>query len=771
MSLALSYCCRRVAPVLIAFVGIAYGQAPSSSASLISQHSQQLREMNQQVLNIYAQLQASLSKPNVLHQELKVLSAARSALLATLVREDSREALSLALSPEVLTELIAAFPEAATNFESHGHWEGRIERWVIDNQDKSHRALTLLKSGSQIFELSFSHEEPAGLANGSTLQVEGAQVGNTIAVSWAASTTNGAASTSLTNTASGSTLSTGCCSTTGAQNIAVFLITFPGVPVPSYLTSQSVYASYFGTNARSLDGYWREASYGKTWATGSVYGVYTLSTSYGCTTTNDFDAMRSETLTQAANAGVNLSGYTAFAFVAPDYQCGWAGLASIGPMTLNNVTGGFSYINGTVWRNSNDDPVKTLAHEAGHNLGLNHSNSRAFGTEALGPVGSAGTLTEYGDQFSAMADGAFGHYAAPHKAEILNWLPNYQVVQSSGTFTIQPLEITSTGLQALKIQRGTGNNSWLWVEYRQPLGNYDNSYINNYPQWYPWANQIFTGALIHYEDSLTTGGYSHLLDFTPTSSSAFLDPVLAAGQTWSDPYSNLTIAVGSATSSGLTVAISYGAASCTHANPTISASPLNPSTSAGGTVNYTLSVTSNDSPACSGSTFGLISSQPSTWPTSFSTSGLALLPGQTGSVNMTKTAPSGTLPGTYAVDATAVNGSFSGTSAANVTVMNGATLSVGLSVSTSSYSVRQTVTMTAAAMNGALAASGVTVTFTLTQPGGLKTSKVVTADSSGKAVWSYKIGAKGPTGIYTVTAQATYNSHSATSSPVSFTVN
>src|SRR5262249_50229748 len=156
-----------------------------------------------------------------------------------------------------------------------------------------------------------------------------------------------------------------------------------------------------------------------------------------------------------------------------------------------------------------------------------------------------------------MSDGGMGHYAAPHKVEELGWIgpANYQVVQSSGTWTLQPYEAAPTGLQVLKIQRGTGLNAWLWVEYRQPIGNYDITYVRD-PASTPWGNQVFSGALIHYEDSFATY-YTHLLDFTPTSAYVFYDPALAAGQTWVDPYTSLSITVQSATATGLTVKVSY----------------------------------------------------------------------------------------------------------------------------------------------------------------------------------------------------------------------
>ena len=482
--------------------------------------------------------------------------------------------------------------------------------------------------------------------------------------------------------------------------------------------------------------------------------------------------MRSETFAQAAAAGVNPSNYTGFHFVAPDFNCGWSGLASIGPVTQNAMTGYWSYINGTEWHNNDTGfAAVTIMHESGHNLGLNHSNSRAFETEALGPLGTSGTDTEYGDGFSAMSNGGSGHYTAPHKAEILHWLPNYQVVQSGGTYTIQPLEVTTAGLQAIKIQRGTGSNAWLWIEYRQPIGNYDIDYYRPNDPWDPWANQIFSGALVHYEDSLTTAAHSDLLDFTPTSAYGFYDPALAAGQTWVDPYSNLSITVQSATASGLTISVAYsGTASCTQANPTVSMSPANPSVSAGSSVTYTVSVTNKNSASCPTGSFSLASSQPAGWIGALSAASLTINPGQTMSATLTETVPATATAGTYAVSSSAANGSFVGFGPANATVVTVSTLTDTTSLSASTYSAPQKIVATATVASGSAPAAGASVAFTLTKTNGSKVTGTATTDSTGKATWSYKLGAKDPAGTYSVMNTATYKSQVTMSNSVDFSV-
>jgi len=362
-----------------------------------------------------------------------------------------------------------------------------------------------------------------------------------------------------------------------------------------------------------------------------------------------------------------------------------------------------------------------------------------------------------------MGSQTLGEYPAPQKAEVLKWLvggTNYQVVQTSGTWTLQPLEAGSGGLQALKIQRGTGNNAWLWVEFRQPLGNYDSTLMTD----------PFSGALIHYEDP-STGAFTHLLDFTRDGSwNTWWYPALSAGRTWTDPYSNLSLSVVSVTTSGLTVSVSYGATPCTPSTPTVTLTPLNPSTQPGNSVGYNASVKNNDSAGCSSSTFTLSSSQPYGWATNFSTTALNLGPGQSGTITMSKTAPAGTASGTYPVDMDVAAGALAGSGDANVTVTAAQALSVSLSTSASSYTTGQAVSMSAQVLAGGSPAARASVTFTVTLPTGAQVTKTVTADSRGNANWNYRIGRKDPLGAYSITATGSYGSQTVTSSTVNFTV-
>jgi M6 family metalloprotease-like protein len=546
----------------------------------------------------------------------------------------------------------------------------------------------------------------------------------------------------------------------GNQSTVVLLVTFPGINPPAGVTTQTVYDAFFGASGRTVDAYWKEASYNQASASGGVFGWFTLDRVYTC---DEYYAMRTAAIA-AADPTVNFTQYTRLFLVLPNPGgCGWAGLGTLGCTSLTSQDGGFNA--STSWELANyftnrDNAVMLSTHEGGHNLTLHHASTRDFGAEILGALNIQGSLNEYGDRFNTMGSWNLGHYGAPHIVR-LGWLSgsSYQTITSGGSFTILPIESSSAGVKGLKIQRGTGNNSYLWVEYRQSIGNYD-----------PTLNSaVFQGALIHYEDSFT-GTYTHLLDFTPDD--VWSDTVLRPGLSWTDPYSNVSLSVQSATSSGLTLNVTFGPVPCVQANPNVTLSPSNPSVYPGNNVNYTVNVKNNNSAGCAAATFNLGSSLPSGWGTSFSPSAITLSSGANGNVTMTKTAPSNASLGTTAVQATATNGSYSGTGNANVTVTNPPPpITVTVSSPAGPFSIRQTVAITATVLSGSNPASGASVTFTMTKANGSKTTKVLTTNSSGKATWSYKVAQKDPKGQYSVSAAATLNGQNGSSAtPATFTV-
>jgi M6 family metalloprotease-like protein len=673
--------------------------------------------------------------------------AARAEALEALIQSSPSEALGLALPAETLASLAAAFPDSAQLLETRGTWQGEVEYTILDSHDlSSSESRIRIDSGQGMLEVHIAGAEPPGLSCGAHMRVKGIRVKTRVAaLDGDVQTTQAAALT---------------CSPTGNQNVAVILATFPGVTPPN-ITPAGVHNMLFGSSGRSVDGYWREASYGQAWATGDVVGWYTLDKLYTCDSYYDMLAAA----IRAADADINFLAYNRVFVIFPNPgSCGWAGLSNVGCGRYSSPGDG-SFTASASWMLANyftstDSAVKLAVHEGGHGLGLMHSRSRDFGGEALGAIGATGTTSEYGDLLSAMGSWNLGHYTVEQKIK-LGWLPGSNVtqVQDAGSFTVLRTETPAAGTQALKVQRGTGNSPWLYVEYRQPVGNYDSTL----------PSQAFGGALIHYYDG-TSGGRTDLLDFTPATSS-FSDGALPAGATWSDPYSNLSLQIGSASSNGLNVQVAYGPLPCTRAAPTVSASPLNPSAAAGNSASYTVSVKNNDSSGCAGSTFSLGSALPQGWSTSFSTSALTLSPGQSGSASMTKTVPASMTPGTYAVDLTAAGPSLSGQGAANLTVTAPPPpVSVSVASEASSYAAKSTAALTAKVLSGANPASGASVVFTLTKPGGATATQSAKTDASGTATWRYRFSPKDPLGTYTVSAQATFGGQTASSNSASFSL-
>src|SRR5262249_44640915 len=162
-----------------------------------------------------------------------------------------------------------------------------------------------------------------------------------------------------------------------------------------------------------------------------------------------------------------------------------------------------------------------------------------------GALTAPGTTTEYRDRFDTMGGGTLGQYTTPHKIR-LGWIDgatSTRTVESNGDFSLVPAE-DSSGLRALKVRRGTGNDPWLRVEYRQKKGSYDTGLYS----------QVYSGALVHYEYPALPDGHTMLVDFTPGSiqgDNDFHDPALANGKMWQDPYSDLSIRVTSATAQAL----------------------------------------------------------------------------------------------------------------------------------------------------------------------------------------------------------------------------
>ncbi len=704
------------------------------------------RQANTAILELQARLrEAGEDERAALREQATEQLHERAGALKELARSDPAEALRVLFDTEALASLRGDFPGQAGLFEQHGEWEGAVETLVVDDENlEQHETVHFLQAQGETLEVRLAGQQPEGIECGKRARFRGVRIGEVVAAMEGEVV------------AQADALAPASCGPRGQQNIAVLLVTFPGIAPPAGVTPESVHSILFGNSGRSLHGYWNEASYGDVSATGTVLGWYTLNQAYTC---NDYYAMRNAAI--AAAPDIDFRNYNRLVIIFPNPgSCSWAGLSNVG-------CGSFSSADGTISASSSwmlatyftsaDYGVRLSAHEGGHALGLMHSRSRRLTGEAMGPLGTTGSISEYGDVQSAMGSWNLGHYTAEQKLK-LGWLStgNVVTVQSAGAYTVKPLEVPGGGLpQALQIQRGTGNNAWLWLEFRQPLGSYDTT-LNS---------QIFSGALIHYKDS-TTGSYTDLLDFT-RATTAFNDASLPAGASWQDPYTNLSLSITGASSSGLSVSVAYGSAPCTEAPPTLSLSPPNPSAEPGKSAGYTITLKNNDSANCASRIFDLASTKPQGWATTFSSPSVTLAPGQLVNVTMTKSVPDSAAPGTYEVDAVAQTSSIQTSAAASLTVVAPPPppLTVSFNQSAATVSVRSSVQFSAVVLSGGKPAAGAAVTFEVRKPNGSTTSsRAFKTDSAGVATWSYRFQNKDPKGSYTITATASFNGQTASAS-------
>jgi M6 family metalloprotease-like protein len=469
----------------------------------------------------------------------------RAGLLSELMEKNPRAAAESALPDELRRDLAARVASADRLLEERGQWTGPLVTSIAD--DFTHRRSQVLRViRVQGRALSLFWDAPPAVNCSASATVRGIRLRDRIA----------ATSGEVTPDASSP------CSTTGDQKTVVLLLSYPSTPLTEGYTPSYVKSLFFGP-APSVADYWREASYGATSASGDVFGPFTLNADYTCGQTDEI----LQAAIQAADATVDFTAYQRIFLILPvtvTQYCQWDGLAQLGCSAQQSPSKG-TFTASVTWLaalsmgpNIYGDlggMLSTAIHEGGHNFGLRHASSIDYGTFPAGPPGTDGIHSEYGDPFSFMGYNP-GSFAAPHKS-LLGWLTQgtgWLPVQSAGTWTLAPLSQASQSLQALRVQRGSSGNQWLWIEYRQPVGSYEPTVLDNA------APRDFGGALIHFEDPSQSSwaGYTELLDFQPTGTpNNFNSAMLKAGSVWSDPYTSLTLTAGSATLAGIPISVSY----------------------------------------------------------------------------------------------------------------------------------------------------------------------------------------------------------------------
>ena len=241
----------------------------------------------------------------------------------------------------------------------------------------------------------------------------------------------------------------------------------------------------------------------------------------------------SRAVIESNNPGVYVDDYDKQAIVAPFNICTWKGAAQVGGAISGVKT---SYVKS----------VSVTAHELGHNFGQLHAGFLQCQRAGVS-ISDDCTISEYGDLYSVMGDFSAMHYSAPHKehAEFFE-SSNLLEVTESGTYTLAPLSIATSSLQALKIPRRV--DDYLYIEYRRPIG-WDGAF--------PDEHHVYQGALFH---TIRGGAYTSLLidayPFTASGASELANSGTAAlhlDQTFTDPCAHHEITVVDQTADSITV--------------------------------------------------------------------------------------------------------------------------------------------------------------------------------------------------------------------------
>lgn len=711
--------------------------APSEEIQAANPSLQRLHQLTLELLAVNRKFQrANQMDRRALLVRLREIAAARHELLATLIRENPRQLLEIALPDHILATLPATLQHF---FEQEVTIDGELEVMYRESETES-ELLHFLKVADQRYELHFSANAAPGLLTGTGVRVRGRRVGDAIAFEGFSDVNETGAldmkTTSLTVTQPVAP------NTLGEQKVLVIMVNFQDNPSDMRYTVDYVRNEMFGTT----NNFYREVSYQQTWLSGDVGGWFTIPmNSSSCDT-----AMIASRAKEAASAaGFNLAAYNRFVYVLPGTNaCSWSGWGTIGGNPSQSwIAGSFK--------------VRIVAHELGHNFGLYHSNHLECGPSS---IGSNCSVVEYGDSLDIMGQSLGSAHFNAFQKERLGWLiygnsPPVTTIQNDGTYWLSPYETVGNAPKALKILKSTdsrtGKRTWYYLEFRQPIG-FD-GFVSSYPN-------VINGVVFH-TGSESSGNTSYLLDMTPTADPSladWLDPALMAPRSFSDPNAGVTITTQSVSSNGATVAVSFGStpSPCLAATPTLSVSPSATQwVSAGSTITYQVSLINNDSIACTSSNFDLRAVVPPSWNAAFESSTLTLSSGA-GATTALRVISSSLAPdGLYNIGITAANSSAPSSSASSsvtCSIMSG--LGVSVTSDQASYARNQSATINAVISAAGSPVPGATVTFVLTKPSGAKVTGNATTGSNGTAVFKYRFNKqKDPAGVYQLSATANLN--------------
>ena len=313
------------------------------------------------------------------------------------------------------------------------------------------------------------------------------------------------------------------------RRIATILLTWEdtGGGISNAVGEQDMY-----TGEKSTNVFYGENSYGKETLAGRVFGPYAIPRPAGCSAS----AIAQAALDIFAERGHRVDDWRQIMYYFPPgiSGCGWAGLASVGSVEFPARDSWYNGSFGCVVRNQ----------EIGHNYGMGHSHAYncpdgvVLDTEACSHV-------EYGDPYDPMGGGC-GHINAVQKG-FMGWLEgcNFLDGTQDGMYNVAPLELPCNGTQALRVP--TGDGRYYYLEYRQPIGEFDVS--------------LSGGVIAHVAGEINSFGPSpYILDLG-------LGGLMQEGDSFTDPAGGVTFTVAQDLGTHAVIQVEYDE-SVTQSSPT-----------------------------------------------------------------------------------------------------------------------------------------------------------------------------------------------------------